>query len=109
MPIVKRPGDVLRVSGQLIDRELNRPLSGLEVRLQEYNPTTGLWKDVMSTTTDAEGRYSFEVRLPEAEGSIRLRTYFPGTEEYRADASPPVTITIKKPKAAPSVLSLLVE
>ena len=109
MPIVKRPGDVLRIRGQLVDRELNVPLSGLEVRLQEYDPATGLWRDVLATTTGPDGTYSFEVRLPEAEGTLRLRTFFPGTEAYKADASPPVTVTIKKPKAAPTVLSLLVE
>jgi len=109
MPIVKRPGDTLKISGKLVDKELNVPLSGLEIRLQEYDPTTGLWRDVLSTTTGADGSYSFEVRLPEVEGSIRLRTFFPGTEAYKADASPAITVTIKKPKAAPTTLSLVVE
>jgi len=109
MPIVKRPGDVLRVRGQLVDRELNRPLAGMEIRLQQYDPSTGLWRDVVSTTTDADGSYSFEIKLPEAEGTIRVRVFFPGTEEYKSDASPPAAITIKKPKAAPSVLSIVVE
>ena len=109
MPIVKRPGDVLRVRGQLLDRELNVPLAGLEIRLQQYDPTTGLWKDVLSTTTSEDGTYVFEVRLPEAEGSIRIRTFFPGTEAYKSDASPPITVTIKKPKATPTTLSLVVE
>ena len=109
MPIVKRPGDVLRVRGQLVDRELNRPLAGMEIRLQQYDPSTGLWRDVVSTSTDADGSYSFEIKLPEAEGTIRVRVFFPGTEEYKADASPPATVVIKKPKAAPSVLSIIVE
>jgi len=109
MPIIKRPGDVLKVRGQLFDKELNVPLSGLEIRLQQYDPTTGLWKDVLSTTTGPDGSYSFEIKLPEAEGTLRLRTFFPGTEAYKSDVSPPLSVTIKKPKAAPTVLSLLVE
>jgi len=109
VPVVKRPGDVLRIRGQLFDRELNVPLAGMEVRLQEYDPATGLWRDVLSTTTGPDGTYSFEVRLPETEGIIRLRTFFPGTEAYKSDASPPVAVTIKRPKAAPTTLSLVVE
>lgn len=109
MPIVKRPGDTLKIRGQLFDRELNRPLAGLEIRLQQYDPATGLWRDVMSTATGADGSYTFEVKLPEAEGTIRLRTYFPGTAEWKADASPAITVLIKKPKAAPTTLSLIVE
>ncbi|MCC6014457.1 MAG: hypothetical protein LM564_01985 [Desulfurococcaceae archaeon] len=107
--IVKRPGDTLKLRGVLFDRELGTPLKGLEIRLQQYDPTTGLWKDVMSTTTAEDGSYTFVVKLPEEEGSIRLRTYFPGTEAWKADASPPITVTIKKPKAAPTALSIMVE
>jgi len=100
---------VLRVRGVLLDKELNKPLPGLEIRLQQYDPTTGLWIDITSTTTGPDGSYSFEVTLPEAEGTIRIRTYFPGTEAYKSDASPPLTITIRKPKAAPTTLQVFAE
>jgi hypothetical protein len=100
---------MLKVRGVLFDKELNKPLPGLEIRLQQYDPTTGLWRDILSTTTGPDGSYSFEVKLPEAEGTIKIRTYFPGTAEWKADASPPLTIIIKRPKAAPTTLQIIAE
>jgi len=107
MPVVKRPGDTLKIRGALYDKELNKAIAGARIILQQHDPTTGLWIDITETTTGPDGTYSFEVKLPEAEGTIRLRTYFPGTEEWKADASPPITVVVKKPKAAPTALAVL--
>jgi hypothetical protein len=46
------------------------------------------------------------VTLSDVEGTIRLRTYFPGTPEYAADASPSLNITVKRPKASRTTVSL---
>jgi hypothetical protein len=107
MPIVKRPGDILKIRGALFDKELNKTIAGAKIVLQQYDPATGMWVDITETTTGPDGSYSFEVKLPEAEGTIKLRTYFPGTTEWKADASPAITVTIKKPKAAPTALAVL--
>jgi hypothetical protein len=109
MPIIKRPGDVLKIRGKLFDKELMKTISGAEIRLQNYDPATGLWRDIDKTTTGPDGSYSFEIKLPEVEGVVKLRTYFPGTEEWKSDASPPITVTIKKPKASPTALAIEVE
>jgi hypothetical protein len=107
MPIVKRPGDTLKIRGALYDKELNKTIAGARVVLQQHDPATGLWIDITETTTGADGSYLFEVKLPEAEGTIRLRTYFPGSDEWKADASPAITVVIKRPKAAPTALAVL--
>jgi len=109
MPIVKRPGDTLVLRGKLMDYELRRPLPGMEVFLQQYVRTTGLWEDIMSTKTDENGEYVFELKLPTEEGSYRFRVCFKGTDEYKKDCSPPVTVTVRKPKAAPTVVSIIAE
>jgi protocatechuate 3,4-dioxygenase beta subunit len=103
-----RPGEKITLQGKLWDHEADRPLGGMTVKLQQYDPTTGAWDDVQSTTSDPNGVYTFTITLPDIEGTIRLRTYFPGTPEYKADASPPLTITVKRPKAARTMLSLQV-
>ena len=106
---VYRPGQKVTLHGVLIDSETGDPLAGYPIWLQQYHPPTGTYKKVAETTTGDDGSYSFTITLPEEEGSIRLRTYFPGTPEYAADASPSVTLTVKKPKAVKSVLSITVD
>jgi uncharacterized protein YfaS (alpha-2-macroglobulin family) len=103
-----RPGEEVSLGGQLVDQEAGVALANQTVVLQQYDPSTGIWRDVTSTTTDAEGKYVFRFRLPDVEGQIRLRCYFPGSEAYAKDASPSVTITIKRPKAARTAVSIQV-
>jgi hypothetical protein len=88
--------------------EADKPLTGATVQLQQYDPSTGLWNTVASTTTGADGGFTFTLTLPDVEGTIKLRTYFPGSPEYREDASPSLNINIKRPKAARSMVSLQV-
>ena len=103
-----RPGETIKLGGRLVDQEADKPLSGATVVLQQYDPTTGLWKEVASTTTGADGSFTFSLTLPDIEGTVRIRTYFPGTREYAADASPALTINIKRPKSAKTAVSLMV-
>jgi hypothetical protein len=103
-----RPGETIKLGGKLVDVEADRPLSGQTVHLQQYDPTTGLWNTVASTSTGADGSFTFSLTLPPVEGVIRLRTFYPGTPEFREDASPSLSITVKKPKAARSMVSLQV-
>jgi hypothetical protein len=88
--------------------EADKPLSGLIIQLQQYDPSTGLWNTVASTTSGADGTFTFSLTLPDVEGTIKIRTFFPGTPEYREDASPSLSITVKRPKAARSMVSLSV-
>jgi microcystin-dependent protein len=88
--------------------EADKPLTGATVQLQQYDPSTGLWNTVASTTTGGDGSFTFTLTLPDVEGTIKLRTYFPGSPEYREDASPSLSINIKRPKAARSMVSLQV-
>lgn len=106
---VYRPGQKVTLKGALVDSETGDPLAGYPIWLQQYNPTTGIYDKVAETKTGGDGSYSFTITLPMAEGSIRLRTYYPGSPEYKADASPSITLTVKKPKAVKSILSITVE
>ena len=103
-----RPGETIRIGGKLWDFEADKPLAGMPVLLQQYDPTTGLWKEIASTTTADDGSFTFALTLPDVEGSFKIRTYFPGTPEYAADASPSISITVKRPKAARTTLSIQV-
>jgi uncharacterized protein YfaS (alpha-2-macroglobulin family) len=105
---VYRPGESVTVSGVLRDMEANVPLPGIAINLQQYDPTTGLWRNVSSTTSGSDGAYSFTFTLPTEEGTVRIRVQSVGTPEYASDASPSVSLTTKKPKAAKTMLSIVV-
>jgi hypothetical protein len=111
MPIKKRyfPGSTVTIRGSLIDQETGDLIAGAEVKLQQFEATTGLWKDLGATKTGGDGSYTFSLTLPIEEGTYRYRTYFPGTKEYAPDASPPISLTVAWPKAAKTALSVLVE
>jgi uncharacterized protein YfaS (alpha-2-macroglobulin family) len=106
---IYRPGEILTARGFLTDAEAGIPIKNVPINIEQRSPRTGLYEIITSTTTDSAGNYTMSITLPTEEGSIALRLYFPGTAEYAPDASPGVTITIRKPKASRSTLSLTLE
>jgi uncharacterized protein YfaS (alpha-2-macroglobulin family) len=109
MARIYRPGEILTAKGFLTDAEAGIPIKNVPIQLEQRNSRTGMYELVTSTTTDSGGNYTMSITLPTEEGSMNLRLYFPGTSEYAPDASPSVTLTIRKPKAAKSTLSLTLE
>jgi uncharacterized protein YfaS (alpha-2-macroglobulin family) len=107
--LIYRPGETITIKGKLVDAEAGIALPGLTVYLEQHDPTTGLFKPVMTTRTARDGSYEFSLRLPEEEGTYRYRTRSEETEAYKSDVSPSISITVKKPKAARTTLSLVVE
>jgi len=103
-----RPTESITISGKHIDYETETPIAGSKIQLQQYVAETGLWKPIGETTTGGDGSYSFTIPAPGREQTARVRTYYPATKEYAADASPSITLTWKTPKAAKTTVTLTV-
>lgn len=101
-----RPGEAFTVKGVLIDAETGQPLSGIRVYWEQYETATGVWKPTADTTTGSDGSYEFRITAPPEEGTFRYRCRSEATPEYAGDVSPSISITVKKPKAARTTLSI---
>jgi len=100
LSISASPTSIIVGSKVTISGKLTPNIQGVKIRILVYS--SGSWKELATTSTNSEGRYSYTWTISR-EGTYRIKATWNGNDKYFESSSKEISIKVTKPKPILSI------